>query len=401
MNFELISPASRPRLTRVLVAIGLPAMAATSAISAAEVAWNTEDCGTHTPVPTAVESALADRFACAQRLLVSGNHNAAQSVFEALTADQPDDVDYWFGLAQAQHASGDDTSALLALLRARELAPHYEQIWQLELAILATQQGDAAIIKEKELRAEARSRFPDAEWIDEVLRVPQYAYRWEAGADLDWLDNDSGDWRRMYLYIDRVGQTGDNVRASLASIERFDRRDMELGLGVSMQFSERWNGAVDGQFSPDPAFLPRMSINANLAYRLDRGWAVGGGLRHRDYSDIQVFSGGLTVERYFGRYRASYVLESAWLDSETAITHRATVNFYAGNGAQFGVTVAAGKEVENVGVGQILETDIHSIALTGRHPLGQYLSVMWRLGAHQQGDLYSRYTTGISIAGGF
>ncbi len=401
MNFELNSPARRPRLTCMLVAIGLPAMAATSAVPAAEVARKAEDCGTYPPILTAVESALADRFACAQRLLVSGNHAAALIVFEALTADQPDDVDYWFGLAQAQHRSGNDTSALLALQRARELAPDYEQIWQFELTILATQQGDAAKTREEELRAAARSRFPDAEWIDEILRVPQYNYRWEAGADLDWLDNDSGDWRRMYLYVDRVAQTGDIIRASLASVERFDRRDTELGLGVSLQFSEKWNGAIDGQFSADPAFLPRMSIIANLAYRLDHGWAIGSGLRHRDYPDIRVFGGGLSVERYFGRYRASYVLESAWLDSETAITHRATVNIYADNDAQFGITVAAGKEVENVGVGQILETDISSIALTGRHPLGQYLSIMWRLGAHQQGDLYSRYTTGVSIAGGF
>jgi YaiO family outer membrane protein len=401
MNTAMDFLPTRRRLTRAVAAIGLPAMAATSAISAAEVARNTEDCGTRPSVPTAVESTLADRFACAQWLLISGNHAAAQSVFEALTADQPGDVDYWFGLAQAQHGSGDDKSALAALLRARELAPDYEQIWRLELTILTTQHGDAAKTRENELRTAARSRFPDAAWIDQILRIPEHSYRWEAGADRDWLDNDSGDWRRMYLYIDRAVKTGDIIRASLASVERFDRRDMELGLGVSSQFSERWNGAVDGQLSPDPAFLPRISINANLAYRLDHGWAIGGGLRLRDYEDTRVFCGGISVERYFGRYRASYVLESAWLGSETAVTHRATVNFYADSRAQLGVTVAAGQEVENVGVGQVLETDISSIALTGSHPLGQYLSIIWRLGAHQQGDLYSRFTTGLSIAGGF
>jgi hypothetical protein len=94
-------------------------------------------------------------------------------------------------------------------------------------------------------------------------------------------------------------------------------------------------------------------------------------------------------------------LDSARLSSEQALVHTLIVNFYADSGFQLGVILAAGEEVEIVGPGQLLKTDVNSIALTGRHPVNEYLGFGWRLASHRQGRFYRRNAIGVSISGGF
>ncbi|MCH8137293.1 MAG: YaiO family outer membrane beta-barrel protein [Proteobacteria bacterium] len=101
------------------------------------------------------------------------------------------------------------------------------------------------------------------------------------------------------------------------------------------------------------------------------------------------------------KYRIAYSLDNARLSSEQAVVHALTVNFYANSGSRLGVILAAGDEVEIVGPGQLLKTDVNSIALTGRHPINEHLGFGWRLATHRQGPFYRRNSIGISISGGF
>jgi len=45
--------------------------------------------------------------------------------------------------------------------------------------------------------------------------------------------------------------------------------------------------------------------------------------------------------------------------------------------------------------------DTSAIAMSGQHPLGNGLSILWRLGTHRQGSIYRRNSIGLSIAGEF
>jgi YaiO family outer membrane protein len=381
-------------ITGMLLSVALPGD------STAQTTEATTPCKSY-PTAATSESNEVDRFACARQLARLGENAAALVEFHELTIRAPGNVDYWFGLAQVQHRSGDNANALLSLDRARQLAPEYEEIWRLELAVLASRNDDAARVRIADLRASAREQFPDADWLKEPEIAARRPFRWEAGTDVDQLDNDSGNWHRTYVYADMPFNDHDIVYASYARFERYDFVDTQLGVGGSVTLADSWYAALDAMFASRPDFLPETTIGANLGYRVSRGWVIGTGLKHRKYPETEVSSGGLSIEKYLGNFRVAYLAELARLDSETAVTHRATINFYLDRGTQYGLSIAGGKEVESVGAGQILRTSVRAIGLSGRHPLGSYLSIVWRVSAHRQGDFYSRYTTGLSIAGGF
>jgi len=54
------------------------------------------------------------------------------------------------------------------------------------------------------------------------------------------------------------------------------------------------------------------------------------------------------------------------------------------------VSVAAGRELESIGGGQVLRTDVLGAALAGAHPLAAGWAVTWELSAQRQGNLYTR-----------
>jgi len=51
--------------------------------------------------------------------------------------------------------------------------------------------------------------------------------------------------------------------------------------------------------------------------------------------------------------------------------------------------------------GQLLKTEVTSVAISGRHPVSNYLSIGWRLATHRQGTLYRRTGIGVSVSGEF
>lgn len=342
-----------------------------------------------------------DSFACAQRLARQGDLASAQVEFHALTVLDPGNVDYWFGLAQVQSWSGNDTDALQSLGRARELAPGYEEIWQLELSILAGQSERSARRRLVDLHEAAQARFGDADWLDETGGAARPAFRWEAGGDIDRLDNNTPDWHSAYVYLGVPVAERHLAYVSYARFDRFDLTDTQQAVGASIAFAGSWFASLDTRFSADPAFLPKSAIDINLGKRIGHDWVTSVGLAHRHYTGSEVFGAGATVERYFGKYRFAYLAQLAELNASVAITHRATFNYYADRGSQYGLSIAGGKEVESVNAGEVLSTDVFAVALSGRHPLGRYLSIAWRIGVHRQGDFYVRYSTGLSIAGGY
>ena len=89
------------------------------------------------------------------------------------------------------------------------------------------------------------------------------------------------------------------------------------------------------------------------------------------------------------------------VSSQDSCNHRATLNFYPDVGGNYGLIVTAGDETEVVAPGQLLNTDVNSIVITGRHPVGKEMSILWRLGSYRQGSLYRRNMVGLSVAGAF
>jgi YaiO family outer membrane protein len=104
------------------------------------------------------------------------------------------------------------------------------------------------------------------------------------------------------------------------------------------------------------------------------------------------------AERYFGDYRAAYTLNASRLHgATTSLSHVLSLGWYPREGLALGVVAATGQEAEVIAPGQILETDVDSFTLTGRHALTPRITLDWWLGTHAQGDIYRRRYAGLAV----
>lgn len=351
----------------------------------------------------AAEPDSQERFQHARTLAQQGNFERALVEYGILTSQYPDNVDYLLGEAQVRFWSGDSRCALLFTTRARQLAPDYEDVWRLEHQILQSNFDSSSSERLDAFRRTAHARFPSADWLrhDRNEESPGPRYSWEFGFNRESLDNGAADWQSVYAYIDRRTANDSVMSVALTEHRRFSLTDIETAVGGGMTVAGSWllDGAV--RVSPNAEFLPDVVVDAGISRLLGNGWIAGFDLRHRRYPDDTVNTFGLNVEYYFGSFRAAYHIDNTRLSSSASFTHRGVLNYYTESGTQYGVTVAAGDEVEIVAPGQLLEMDISAVALSGRHPLSERFSILWRVGTHRQGSIYRRNNVGLSIAGEF
>ena len=350
---------------------------------------------------TASKISPDQRYQSARAAAQAGEFERALQEYEALLLEDANNVDYLFGYGQALFWSDDVQRSIHVLEKARKLAPDYEDVWKLEYRALNIEALNQSRESIDEFRQLAVERFPNADWYLETEVTVSRKYRWELSAVREQLDNGAPDWEQLNFFIGRELTEKALVTLSASTFSRFGERDTQFGAGASLDVGENW--AVVGGFavSSSPNFLPETAIDLGLSRRFERGWVGGARWRRRDYETSSVDLFGLITERYFGKYRFAYSLDSAHLSSEQALAHALTLNFYADSGYQLGVVLATGEEVEIIGPGRLLKTDVDSIALTGRHPINEYLSFGWLLSTHRQGDFYRRNAVGVSISGGF
>jgi YaiO family outer membrane protein len=373
-------------------------------------AWaDTDICDTGVAPPYAEQAAdfnARETFQRARTLAGNGKYDAAIREYRQLALQHPDDVDYMFGEAQVRFWSGQNECALNLASRARQLAPGYEDVWKLEYRVLQAMRepGSEAQIDASRLESfkrAASARFPGAAWLRQEAAGDAAVLRWETGINRESLDNGAADWQNIYAYIDRRSADGNVWALTLTEHRRFSLVDNEVAFGGGVRFARSW--LVDGtlRLSPDADFLAEVMVDAGARKQLGNGWLAGVELRYRQYPDDTVNTWGLNVERYFGSFRAAYHIGNTRLSTSSSFMHRGVLNYYAQSGSQYGLTVAAGDEVEIIAPGQLLEMDISAVSLGGRHPFGERLSILWRVGTHRQGSIYRRNSVGLSIAGEF
>lgn len=371
--------------------------AAVIMLGAAVVSAAADPCGTAGPD---AEARRAERFHCARTLAREGRFDAAAAVYAALSAQFPDNVDYVFGEAQARFWSGDAEPALERVSRARQLAPDYEDVWALEFRILSSlsPRNERRL---SDFRRAAASRFPGAEWLKEAERAADAVWYWEGGISRETLDNGAPDWQSLYAHVDRRTPEDGVLSLTVTEHRRFSRADIEIAAGGGLKLADTW--LVDGvlRLGPGADFLPETVVNAAIGRILGQGWIVGGGVGRRRYVDDSVDTVGVHVERYFGRFRAALNVDNTRLDEASTFSYRGALDYYAASGARYGLNIAAGDEVEVIAPGQLLDMDISAVAVSGRHPVGDRLGIVWRVGTHRQGSLYRRNHLGLSIAGEF
>lgn len=239
------------------------------------------------------------------------------------------------------------------------------------------------------------SRFTRLGWALLIVAAPALAQpersELEAGIAHENLDKGRADWESIYLYGSHKFAQRKVAYGGLRGTRRFDKDDAEALGGFYYPLGETWTGILEASVSPTHEILPKWTLFGQVEKQLGAGWGIHLGLRHSEFNDTGSNVGALTLERYFGNYRAAY---SAYLGMPegggSAVTHRVALNRYYGDRNSVGISYITGKEVENVNSIGVVTTDVESVVLSGVHWFAPRWAVSFDLLVHEQGDLYTR-----------
>lgn len=212
------------------------------------------------------------------------------------------------------------------------------------------------------------------------------------------LSNNFGSWRETSLSFYRQLKPRQTFYASYRLTERLKQQDNEGTIGIYQPLSRKWSLVLEGSASPTHRILPKWSVFAQAERKFKKGWNAQAGYRRTVYNSAKVNLLNAGAEKYWGNYRAAYTLYvSNLVRSGNAASHRVQFNRYYGEqSSSFGVGFAAGRELESLGrSGGVLQTDVQSFSVSGRHWLSSKWGINYGLIAHRQGKLYTR--RGINI----
>lgn len=222
----------------------------------------------------------------------------------------------------------------------------------------------------------------------------------EGGGSYENLNNGYDDWTGAYLEGAWKRGARKTLYGGVRRTERFGFADSEAWLGAYQPLSERFTGVVEATVSPTHDVLPRWSALVQVEAALGGGFNAHLGWRHRGYADARTDQGLATVEYYFGNYRAAYTYYRTTLDGDRpAGAHRfALARYYGPDGrSQAGLAYSRGEEVENLGGGNVLVTDVRGAVLTGRHWFVRDWAITGEIGLHRALDRYRRNAVQIGV----
>lgn len=215
----------------------------------------------------------------------------------------------------------------------------------------------------------------------------------ELSQGVDVLSGGRRAWRATELTGLWTGQGGAAAGGAVRELSRFGEDDVELAAHGQAPAAGFVVG-LEGSASPTWNFLPRWSAGLRVERPFEPGWIASAGLRAARYQgdagrSTPLFpSAGL--ERYWGRWRAAATATAVVLDGSWSGSGRLALDLYYGDGGRAGVLAAAGRELESLGGGRLLRTDVVAGAVLGAHPLGAGWAITWELSVQRQGDLYTR-----------
>lgn len=213
----------------------------------------------------------------------------------------------------------------------------------------------------------------------------------EVGATHDRLSNRSPDWTS--IYVDGKKKLGDDktLYGTLRETRRFGLTDQEARGGYYFPLAENWTGLFEANASSTHNVLPKWSALGEIIHNFGGGWVGHLGLRETEYNSSTSTRKMLTVERYWGNFRAAYTFSASQTSSGGSPSgSRINVNYYYGDGSSIGLGHGRGKEIESIGPDALLISNVRSVTLTGRHWFNPAWALTYDWGTHEQGTSYTR-----------
>lgn len=218
----------------------------------------------------------------------------------------------------------------------------------------------------------------------------------EVGVGRESLSRGLPDWQQTDLALRRRWAPRSLLEVNARETERFGLRDSEWGLALALPLADTWDASLSASASPTHRVLPRSNVSAGLQRQFGDGWVLSGGLRATHYANDRASALTLGAERYFGS-----AARGDWrIAGSATVTHlsglgsngsgRVQLDRYFGERARLGLLVSAGREVENLGQGNVLVSDVQSLVLLGRWSLAPAWALTGEIGHTRVGTQYRR-----------
>lgn len=214
----------------------------------------------------------------------------------------------------------------------------------------------------------------------------------------DSLSNGFGQWWTSDLLFARRDGNVQTTYIDVEDTNRFSKHDDQLLAGSYFTLAGSLSATVEGTVSTGQV-LPSYSAFGELSYGSGQGWYEKLGAYHREYASNSVNAGELTLERYWGRFRASYTFTAAQLNGQgTDVMHSAGFDYYYGPYSSVaGVRYQTGTDIENVGLPALLVSSVDGWSLVGRHFFDPHWALAYDFERYVQGTTYTRTGVGLGI----
>jgi len=149
----------------------------------------------------------------------------------------------------------------------------------------------------------------------------------------------------------------------------------------------------EGSWSNTHHVLSRHAYLLELAQPLGKGWVLTGGGRQARYDTGDVQATWLQVEKYAGALRFAWHAQVSRVESSGwAPAHRLSASWYGGELTSATLTLARGREVENVPPDGLLQSDVRAASLSGSFEVAPRWALTGEIAWTEQGELYTRRT---------
>lgn len=341
----------------------------------------------------------AARAGLARLLGQAGRYDEALAEYDTLISAFPHDVDHALARGQVLSWLGRNQESLEELERARALAPDYQAIWKLQLQVMKRLEPGAEEIEA--LTVEAESRFPETDWRD--TKPPADVIHWKltVGGAYERLSGDIPNWNNQYIQVDWMQSGSQRYFGRIARDSRFDQSDQQFVTGGEWRLDNGWTWGAEINASPSADFQPETGFAVYVERPISKAWVADAAFRQRRYESATVSTYGAALQRYFGDYRVAYGLNLSHLHGfGNSLAHTLAMDWYLTSRDSVRITLSDGDETEAIGAGQVIETPVTSLTLSGRHEFTDRLSLSWWAGTNRQGDLYRRNYVGLAITVG-
>jgi YaiO family outer membrane protein len=336
-------------------------------------------------------------FLCAWSSPADASDEEQLAELTVLREQYPHDVDHALARGQLLARIGENDAALEDLREASRLAPDYEDVWRVYAAVLMRENDEASRMELQAVVAESARRFPESSWWQNAVLADEPAWTIVAGAGHDKLDNNAPSWNQLFANASHARDWG-SYRFGLSRDSRFGATDITLSVGAGTQFAANWSAGIDIATVSDPKFLPEWSYGGFIGRSLPGDWLLNLRYLQREYTATSVSSQVVVVEKYVRDYRIAYALgHSRPRGVSGSLSHSMTLNWYYSDRGSIGINFNTGEETEAIGAGQVLQTDVNGVGLTGRRRINERLDLNWWLGTHKQGDYYRRTFLGMAV----